>query len=293
MFVADERNFRSAYYEKVGCKNVEERRSLEILLKEKIVDKNKLQQFCLRYVVPTAYRSLVWRICLGALSVHNDCHGFIMDQKKMEFSELYRSLFVMREVDINTPKPRILYAAFLLQSNAMKFHNTLHISKGFCEIVQFLMTYFKDDVELYMLSKAFYSFIHSFDNDFPKLVEAIHNLLEKEEPLLYKHLRFVDALDNLPYEACFNSCFAKFMNFPALAKIWDKLSGGSYTIFVYVFLALLVHFKYLFLECSTSKEVLENINKIKENDAEIIFNKAMYMWHNQGGNLAVYDKFKS
>lgn len=67
--VADERNFRSAYYEKVGCKNVEERKSLEILLKEKILDRVKLKQFCLRYSLPATYRNTVWKICLGILKM--------------------------------------------------------------------------------------------------------------------------------------------------------------------------------------------------------------------------------
>lgn len=63
----DERNFRSAYYEKVGFKSVEERRSLEILLKEKPLDLSKLRQFCLRFGVPTAHRNLVWKLLLGYL----------------------------------------------------------------------------------------------------------------------------------------------------------------------------------------------------------------------------------
>ena len=38
----DARNFRSTYYEKVGCRSVEEKKSLEILLKEKYKLKNSL-----------------------------------------------------------------------------------------------------------------------------------------------------------------------------------------------------------------------------------------------------------
>lgn len=41
----DTRNFRSIYYEKVGCRSVEEKKSLEILLKENPVYKAKLLQF--------------------------------------------------------------------------------------------------------------------------------------------------------------------------------------------------------------------------------------------------------
>lgn len=63
----DDRNFRSAYYEKVGCRSVEERKSLEILLKEKPLNRSKLKQFCLSYTVPAVYRNLLWNILLGKL----------------------------------------------------------------------------------------------------------------------------------------------------------------------------------------------------------------------------------
>lgn len=61
----DERNFRSLYYEKVGCKGVEEKKSLEILFKDKTLDKNKIKQFCTRFTVPFGYRCFVWKFLLG------------------------------------------------------------------------------------------------------------------------------------------------------------------------------------------------------------------------------------
>lgn len=64
----DDRNFRSAYYEKVGCRSVEEKKSLEILLKEKPLNRLKLKQFCLSYTVPTVYRNLLWNLLLGPYS---------------------------------------------------------------------------------------------------------------------------------------------------------------------------------------------------------------------------------
>ena len=61
----DERNFRSYYYEKVGFRGVEEKKSLEILLKDKPLDVIKLKQFCLRFPVPALHRNKVWKILLG------------------------------------------------------------------------------------------------------------------------------------------------------------------------------------------------------------------------------------
>lgn len=64
----DERNFRSTYYEKVGCRSVEEKKSLEILLKERPINRMKLKQFCLRFTVPAVHRNLLWNILLGYIS---------------------------------------------------------------------------------------------------------------------------------------------------------------------------------------------------------------------------------
>jgi len=61
----DERNFRSSYYEKVGFRSVEEKKSIEILLKDKPLDISKLKQFCLRFTVPGMYRNLMWKLLLG------------------------------------------------------------------------------------------------------------------------------------------------------------------------------------------------------------------------------------
>lgn len=72
----DERNFRSAYYEKVGFRSVEEKKSLEILLKDKPLDKVKLKQFCLRFSVPATYRNLLWKLLLGTRHVNVGIYNF-------------------------------------------------------------------------------------------------------------------------------------------------------------------------------------------------------------------------
>ena len=64
-----QRNFRSTYLEKVGIKGVEEKKSLDIILKDKNVDLQKLKQFCQRFTLPAAYRLYVWKIILGKFNV--------------------------------------------------------------------------------------------------------------------------------------------------------------------------------------------------------------------------------
>lgn len=61
----DFRNFRSYYYDKVGFRGVEEKKSLEMLLNEKPLNLMKISQFCLRFSLPVMYREYVWNILLG------------------------------------------------------------------------------------------------------------------------------------------------------------------------------------------------------------------------------------
>uniref|UniRef100_A0A1Y7VJF2 TBC1 domain family, member 7 n=1 Tax=Mus musculus TaxID=10090 RepID=A0A1Y7VJF2_MOUSE len=60
-----QRNFRSVYYEKVGFRGVEEKKSLEILLKDDRLDIEKLCTFSQRFPLPSMYRALVWKALLG------------------------------------------------------------------------------------------------------------------------------------------------------------------------------------------------------------------------------------
>ena len=48
--MGSERNFRSYYYEKMGFRGVEEKKSLDILLRERPIDLDRIHNFCLRWV---------------------------------------------------------------------------------------------------------------------------------------------------------------------------------------------------------------------------------------------------
>ena len=47
--MGSEKNFRSHYYEKVGFRGVEEKKSLDLLLGERPLDLDRIHNFCLRY----------------------------------------------------------------------------------------------------------------------------------------------------------------------------------------------------------------------------------------------------
>ncbi|KAG5885156.1 hypothetical protein JTB14_037605 [Gonioctena quinquepunctata] len=289
---ADERNFRSAYYEKVGFRNVEEKKSLEILLKDKPLDRGKLKQFCLRFSVPATYRSLVWKVLLGVVPVHVDCHSFVLDQRKQEYNDLYRALSVMRIIESTTPKPQIFYAMWMLQSGNFTLDVSLVSEKGFLPIAQSFMHFVDEDSDVYWLSKNFYNVVCKFESDIPKLIERSYTLLEKEDPSYYKHLLKDGILGNLPLAKWFDCCFAGILNENALAKIWDKLCGGSYKILVYVVVMLLTNMKLRILKCNSLTGILQYIKNIPEETADIIANKSIEMWQQNGSPLTIHDKPK-
>lgn len=61
----DERNFRSHYYEKVGFRGVDEKKTIELLLNEDPVSVSKCANFALKYSVPSHKRMQLWKLMLG------------------------------------------------------------------------------------------------------------------------------------------------------------------------------------------------------------------------------------
>ena len=78
--MGSERNFRSYYYEKMGFRGVEEKKSLDILLREKPVDLDRIHNFCLRFPLPSIYRVQVWQLVLGVLPTNTHNTDFVWTQ---------------------------------------------------------------------------------------------------------------------------------------------------------------------------------------------------------------------
>lgn len=286
----DERNFRSSYYEKVGFRSVEEKKSLEILLKDnKTLDKVKLQQFCLRFTVPGVYRNLVWKVLLDVVPIHKDSHKFVMQQREQEYNDLVHSLYFMRIASDQTPKPQLFLLMWLLETGRLKYDWNTQLDNYFyqslCSISQSLLNVFDDNVDIYWISKGFFQFVDKFSNDVPKLTEYTRNLLEKEDQLLFNHLLSIGALNSIPLQSWLCSCFAGIISESSLGKIWDKLTGGSCKILVFVAVVILRTLRRNLLNCLMTNNVLNCLRNIPEETAEVIVNKAIEMWQQHGSLL--------
>lgn len=85
-------------------------------------------------------------------------------------------------------------------------------------IMQVLLRLFDDDADIFWLGKQFHAFCIKFKPDIPKLVEGAHTLLEKEDIILYRHLKSSGILKILPFKLWFGSCFAEVLNENSLAR---------------------------------------------------------------------------
>lgn len=294
----DERNFRSIYYEKVGFKSVEEKKSLEMLLKEKSLDPGKLKQFCLRFTVPHGYRSLVWKLLLGVIPMQVDCHGFVMDQRRQEYHDLYHTLQVTKVVDEKTPKSQVFLLMWLIQTGSFTFDLYLPQEKNssatsFVAIVKCLLHFFEDDTDIFWIARKFYDNIIKIKNDIPKLMECTYSLLEKEDYEFYKVLMQNGIIENLPLAKWFDCAFAGIFNENCIVKIWDKVCGGSYKILAFLVTALFCTLKHRIVTLSDVDNITQYIQSIPEETADIIVSKTIDMWQHYGSPLTVHDKPKA
>ncbi|CAH2261787.1 TBC1 domain family member 7 [Pararge aegeria] len=280
--MTDERNFRSSYYEKVGCRGVEEKKSLEILMKEKPWDRVKLKQFCLRFTVPAAYRNLVWKVLLDILPVYPDSHQFVAEQRTDQYNDLLYAVESLEMVDMKAPRSEILMAMWLLELEERKppkFPETNYCSSDtFIPIANTLLQLYDNEVDVYWLCKSLTEIVRNMQKDLHKLKEAFHTMLEKEDQELFNHLVEIKALEALPLTEWFNSCFAGVIDDTSLTKIWDKICSGAPKILSYVAVMLVVTLRRNILKAKSQDEVLKCVSEIPEQCEEVVANKAIELW---------------
>ncbi|CAK1540892.1 unnamed protein product [Leptosia nina] len=280
--MTDERNFRSSYYEKVGCRGVEEKKSLEILMKEKPWDRVKLKQFCLRFTVPAAYRNLVWKVLLDIIPVYPDSHQFVTEQRTEQYNDLLYAAEMLERVEMTAPRSEVLLAMWLLELEERKppvFPETNYSSADtFIPIANTLLQLYDNEVDVYWLSKGLSEIVRTMQKDIVKLKEAFHNMLQKEDGELYNHLVEIKALDLIPLTKWFNCCFAGVLDDSSLTKIWDKVCSGAPKILSFVAVMVVMTLRRNILRATNAEQVLKCVAEIPEQCEEVVANKAIDLW---------------
>ncbi|XP_075682735.1 TBC1 domain family member 7 isoform X2 [Rhinoderma darwinii] len=281
------RNFRSVYYEKVGFRGVEEKKSLEILLKDDRWDIEKLCTFCQRFPLPSMYRILVWKVLLGILPPHQETHSEVMVYRREQYVDVHHALEVIRFINESTPKTEVFLYMYQLETGRLSRSQKYTLEPQdelFLAIAGTMEEMVDDDVDCCWLIK---NFVHHLDTKFrdsqQQLQKGFEHYMNIEDSRLVAHLKACRALDKLPYDLWFRKCFAGCLPPSSLQRVWDKLMSGSCKILVFVAVEILLTFKMKVMALNNTDCINEFLEKIPEDNTDTIVNKAIDLWHKHCG----------
>lgn len=293
--MAEDRNFRSNYYKKFGFRNIEEKKSIELLLKEHPLDVEKLRLFCLRFPVSAKYRLYLWKIVLGVLPANQDSHEFVMTQRKEQYENLRHALEVMRKVDKDMPTSVVFLKMFLIEEGRLPFDEhdllTQPANKAFINIAAAVISMVDDQVDTYWVTTSFYRFYRKHEEALHSLPDKTKAFFKKEDPdqKLWLHMEKHDVWSSLPLSDWFSSCFAGVLPDQSFERIGDIVIGGSLMVLVYVTVAILLTLRRPLLIMNTKEEMLRYLQQIPEDSGDILVNKAIDMWEKHGHHLTKSD----
>ena len=85
-----DRNFRSLYYEKVGFRGVDERKTIEALLAEDPISREKCAHFALKFSVPSDRRKDLWKVVLNASAAYPNNVDYVWKWREKPYHDVTR-----------------------------------------------------------------------------------------------------------------------------------------------------------------------------------------------------------
>ncbi|CAH1787698.1 unnamed protein product [Owenia fusiformis] len=294
-----ERNFRSYYYDKVGFRGVDEKKSIEILLKETPLDLRKLGQFCLRFPLPVVYRNLVWKVLLGVLPKQTDVHTFAQDQLLERYNELHHALKLMRKITKDTELATMFLKMHHVNEGTLLFDDDKMLdaeeNKAFLSIAGAMLEIAENETEAFWMTTHFHKLQKNYVTSLPGMIERTEYYLKREDKdgKLYEHLSKHRVLSSLPMSLWYKSSFAGVLPETSFERIWDKVIGGSCKILVFLMVSTLLTLKRPLLSMNSSQEIVQYLNKISSDSADIIVSKSLDLWQKYGSLLLPSSKGNS
>ncbi|XP_005995269.1 TBC1 domain family member 7 [Latimeria chalumnae] len=282
-----QRNFRSIYYEKVGFRGVEEKKSLEILLKDDPLDIEKLCTFSQRFPLPSMYRVLVWKVLLGILPPHYESHSLVMGYREELYQDLLHALKVIRFVQDSTPQVEAYLRMYQLEFGLLprcSAHPLELEDEVFLAIANAMEEIAESAVDSYWLTKCFVNqFNKKYGDSVPHLPKSLEHYLSLEDSRLLTHLKTCSAISKLPYDLWFRKCFAGCLPEPSLQRVWDKIVSGSCKILVFVAMEILLMFKMKLMAMNKAESISQFLEHMPQENTDAIVSKAIDLWHKHCG----------
>lgn len=282
-----QRNFRSVYYEKVGFRGVEEKKSLEILLKDDRLDIEKLCTFSQRFPLPSMYRALVWKVLLGILPPHHESHAQVMMYRKGQYLDVLHALKVVRFVSDATPQVEVYLRMYQLESGKLPRSPSFPLKpedEVFLAIAKAMEEMVEDSVDCYWVTRCFVNQLNNkYRDSLPQLPKAFEQYLNLEDSRLLSHLKMCSAVSRLPYDLWFKRCFAGCLPESSLQRVWDKVVSGSCKILVFVAVEILLTFKLKVMALNNSEKITKFLENMPQDSSDAIVSKAIDLWHKHCG----------
>ncbi|EHB10711.1 TBC1 domain family member 7, partial [Heterocephalus glaber] len=284
-----QRNFRSVYYEKVGFRGVEEKKSLEILLKDDRLDIEKLCTFSQRFPLPSMYRALVWKVLLGILPPHHESHTQVMMYHKDQYCDVLHGLKVIRFVSDATPQVEVYLRMYQLESGKLPRSPSFRLEpedEVFLAIAKAMEEMVEDSVDCYWIIRCFVNQLNNkYRDSLPQLPKALEQYLNLEDGRLLSHLKSCSAVSKLPCDLWFKRCFAGCLPASSLQRqvVWDKVVSGSCKILVFVAVEILLTFKIKVMALNSPEKITKFLENIPQDSSDAIVSKAIDLWHKHCG----------
>ncbi|XP_071533962.1 TBC1 domain family member 7 isoform X1 [Panulirus ornatus] len=309
--MSDEKNFRSQFYEKVGLREVEEKRAVEALLKEKPLDEKKFASFCQRSIVPAAYRILVWKLLLHITPRYAESQDYVRHQQTLMYDELWhtlKSLGLVNLVDkgteylndhyhpimdgvqianenkagLETPVPEH-YLLMWLISEAKLLHNPrdqlkLTECQQFLAVVKKISSFFDNPVDIFQVCSSIWSLLLKNQQAISDALQEAIGMLRKENDILHHHLLKLGLFSsNLLMNLCL-SLYCDIFPETAIEKILDKVIAGAFRVLAFVTVSLLLQLRQPLASVSTVSGVRSVLSQIRKEEAEILVTSALDQW---------------
>ncbi|XP_039382160.1 TBC1 domain family member 7 [Mauremys reevesii] len=282
-----QRNFRSVYYEKVGFRGVEEKKSLEILLKDDRLDIEKLCTFSQRFPLPSMYRILVWKVLLGIIPPHHESHTLVMKYRTEQYRDVYHALQVIRFIKDSTPQVEVFLRMHQLESGRLPRNLAFPLEpedEVFLAIAKAMEEVVEDNIDCYWLVSSFVNQLNNkYKDSLPQLPKVLEQYLNVEDNRLLAHLKACSAVSKLPYNLWFKKCFAGCLPESSLQRVWDKVISGSCKILVFVALEILLTFKMKVMALTNAEKITQFLENIPQDNTDAIVSKAIDLWHKHCG----------
>jgi len=283
--MGSERNFRSYYYEKMGFRGVEEKKSLDILLRERPIDLDRIHNFCLRFPLPGIYRIQVWQLLLGILPKYTTSTEFVWCQRAEQYKESERALLLSKKINANMEQKVKIAAVWLLERNWLKSDLSLQLKESDCQsylgIVSSLEDLVSSPEEVYWLARGVFRILETSLSDTRSMFDFLSKLLSEDTSLL-SHLDTCGGVTCQSYLHLMRRGFAGIFQASLLVRLWDKLIGGSSKVLVYVMACALFRCRTEVMLAKTQDEIVDIISSMSEDRQDVVLTMALDMWEMDG-----------